>query len=86
VGTRPDGWGERSIEYRFGRSVYAITVHDPARVRAEGAEVRWAPAGLGGDPAGGRWRALRGGRAGEGGAGTVAGRDEESCTGPGGGV
>ena len=39
VGTRPDGWGELSIEYRFGRSVYAVTVHDPARVRADGAEV-----------------------------------------------
>jgi len=35
----PDGWGELSIEYRFGRSVYAITVHDPARVRADGADV-----------------------------------------------
>ncbi|MFL5381563.1 MAG: GH36-type glycosyl hydrolase domain-containing protein [Longimicrobiaceae bacterium] len=35
----PDGWGEYSIDYRFGSAVYAITVHDPARVRALGAEV-----------------------------------------------
>jgi cyclic beta-1,2-glucan synthetase len=35
----PDGWGEYSIEYRFGRSVYAITVRDPAGVRRLGAEV-----------------------------------------------
>ncbi|HEX2204186.1 MAG TPA: hypothetical protein VHG91_12840 [Longimicrobium sp.] len=32
--------GELSIEYRFGRSVYAITVHDPGEVRRFGAEVR----------------------------------------------
>ncbi|HEX5725498.1 MAG TPA: protein ndvB, partial [Longimicrobiaceae bacterium] len=36
----PGGWGEFSLEYRFGRSVYAITVHDPAGVRRRGAEVR----------------------------------------------
>ena len=35
----PGGWGEFSIAYRFGRSVYAITVHDPAGVRRLGAEV-----------------------------------------------
>jgi cellobiose phosphorylase len=32
-------WGEYSIDYRFGGSLYAITVHDPARVRGLGAEV-----------------------------------------------
>jgi cyclic beta-1,2-glucan synthetase len=35
----PDVWGEYSIDYRFGGSLYAITVHDPARVRGLGAEV-----------------------------------------------
>jgi len=35
----PGGWGEYSIDYRFGGSLHAITVHDPARVRTLGAEV-----------------------------------------------
>jgi cyclic beta-1,2-glucan synthetase len=35
----PDGWAEYAIDYRFGGSVYAITVHDPARVVPLGAEV-----------------------------------------------
>ncbi|HUE97273.1 MAG TPA: hypothetical protein VMN39_11470, partial [Longimicrobiaceae bacterium] len=35
----PDGWGEYTIEYRFGRSLYAITVHDPAAVRRLGGSV-----------------------------------------------
>jgi cyclic beta-1,2-glucan synthetase len=35
----PDGWNEYAIEYRFGRSVYSITVHAPAEVRRQGAMV-----------------------------------------------
>src|SRR6185436_7121638 len=35
----PDAWSEYSIDYRFGGAVYAITVHDPARVRTLGTEV-----------------------------------------------
>jgi cyclic beta-1,2-glucan synthetase len=35
----PEEWDEYSIEYRFGRSVYAITVRDPAGVRRRGAAV-----------------------------------------------
>ena len=36
----PAAWPEYRIEYRFGESVYAITVHDPARVNRKSAEVR----------------------------------------------
>ncbi|HEU4454339.1 MAG TPA: glucoamylase family protein [Longimicrobium sp.] len=35
----PEAWDGYSIEYRFGRSVYAVTVHDPSAVRRHGAEV-----------------------------------------------
>jgi cyclic beta-1,2-glucan synthetase len=35
----PDGWEEYTIEYRFGRSLYTITVHDPGAVRRLGASV-----------------------------------------------
>ena len=35
----PEAWNEYAIEYRFGRSVYAITVHAPAEVRRLGAMV-----------------------------------------------
>jgi cyclic beta-1,2-glucan synthetase len=35
----PAGWPEFTIEYRFGSSVYTVTVHDPARVADAGAEV-----------------------------------------------
>jgi cyclic beta-1,2-glucan synthetase len=30
----PESWPELSIEYRYGRSIYAITVREPGRVRA----------------------------------------------------
>jgi cellobiose phosphorylase len=33
----PPGWPEYAVEYRCGRSVYAITVRDPGRVAAGGA-------------------------------------------------
>jgi cellobiose phosphorylase len=35
----PAQWQEYGIEYRFGGSTWAITVHDPARVAAHGAVV-----------------------------------------------
>jgi cellobiose phosphorylase len=35
----PDAWSEYAIDYRFGGTLYAITVHEPASVRARGAEV-----------------------------------------------
>lgn len=35
----PEAWPEFSIEYRFGRSVYAIRVQSPGRLRREPAEV-----------------------------------------------
>ncbi|MEJ7813281.1 MAG: glucoamylase family protein [Gemmatimonadaceae bacterium] len=36
----PGDWPEYAIEYRFGRSVYAITVREPGAVRRFGARVR----------------------------------------------
>jgi cyclic beta-1,2-glucan synthetase len=35
----PEGWEEYVIEYRFGSSVYAITVQDPGGVRRQGCAV-----------------------------------------------
>jgi cyclic beta-1,2-glucan synthetase len=35
----PDAWPEFSIEYRFGQSLYSISVVDPAGIRRAGAEV-----------------------------------------------
>ena len=36
----PESWPEFAVEYRYGRSIYAITVHEPGRVRAAPALVR----------------------------------------------
>jgi cyclic beta-1,2-glucan synthetase len=36
----PESWPDLVIEYRYGRSTYAITVHEPGRVRAATAVVR----------------------------------------------
>ena len=35
----PAAWGEYRIEYRYARSTYVVTVHDPASVTDHGAEV-----------------------------------------------
>jgi cyclic beta-1,2-glucan synthetase len=35
----PDGWDEFTIEYRYGRSLYTISVQDPPSVRRLGASV-----------------------------------------------
>ncbi|MDB4951702.1 MAG: hypothetical protein JWM27_4351, partial [Gemmatimonadetes bacterium] len=36
----PAAWPQLSIDYRFGRAVYAITVHAPGEIRGGDAEVR----------------------------------------------
>ncbi|HET8769937.1 MAG TPA: hypothetical protein VFM71_03035, partial [Gemmatimonadaceae bacterium] len=35
----PESWPEMQVEYRVGKAIYAITVHEPGRVRGAGSEV-----------------------------------------------